>query len=119
MLYESNTTEKSINVCGQEEIHNMKQEQLAGECQNMQLETTTIYQNKEVHVILEFPTQSDPKAEQEFISRLKEIYLRKIENGAIQKKDSALESNPDVNAVDKNNKSVYDSTHTKEEEKNE
>lgn len=50
------------------------------------------YQNKQVQVTLEFPEQSDQQAEQEFIVRLKEIYLRKIENGAIQKENLALSS---------------------------
>ena len=60
----------------------------------MQMETFTTYQNKEVRVVLEFPNRTDAKAEDEFISRLKEIYLRKIELGAWQEKESALESNP-------------------------
>ncbi len=33
--------------------------------------------NKEIKVMLEFPEQSDQKAEQEFFSRLKEICLQK------------------------------------------
>ena len=36
------------------------------------------HQNKEVKVTVEFPIQSDKVAEQEFIGRLKEMYLRKI-----------------------------------------
>jgi len=52
------------------------------------------HQNKQIQVILEFPEQSDQKAEQEFIARLKEIYLKKIENRAMQKEDSALPSPP-------------------------
>lgn len=39
---------------------------------------TTMYRGKTVKVILEFPKQPDKEAEQEFISRLKEIYLSKI-----------------------------------------
>ena len=50
------------------------------------------HRNKQIQVTLEFPEQSDPQAEQEFIVRLKEIYLRKIENGAIQKENLALSS---------------------------
>ena len=37
--------------------------------------------NKDVKVTLVFPTTSDRKAETEFIGRLKEIYLKKIETG--------------------------------------
>ena len=33
--------------------------------------------NKDIKVTLVFPTAPDPKAEAEFISRLKEIYLKK------------------------------------------
>ena len=52
------------------------------------------YQNKQVQVTLEFPEQSDPKAEQEFVSRLKTIYLEKIKIGAMQKENLALSSSP-------------------------
>lgn len=38
------------------------------------------YQNRQIKVILEFPEQSDPKVEQEFISRLKAIYLEKMKH---------------------------------------
>ncbi|MBQ6887882.1 MAG: hypothetical protein IJN54_10255 [Lachnospiraceae bacterium] len=48
--------------------------------------------NQEVKVTVEFPTQSNKVAEQEFITRLKEIYLRKIKIGAMQQKESALSS---------------------------
>ena len=48
--------------------------------------------NQEVKVTVEFPTQSDKADEQEFITRLKEIYLRKIKIGYIQQKESALSS---------------------------
>lgn len=62
------------------------------------------YQNRQVKVTLEFPGQPDQKAEQEFISRLKAIYLEKIQrahdlqdgslkkNGAGQKSGLALSS---------------------------
>lgn len=51
---------------------------------------TTTYKNSNIKVTLEFPETTDSKAEQEFISRLKEIYLRKIEIGAMQAEESAL-----------------------------
>ena len=49
-----------------------------------------IHQNKQVKVTLEFPERSDQKAEQEFISRLKAIYLKKFELKVVQKEDLAL-----------------------------
>lgn len=50
------------------------------------------YQNRQVQVTLTFPEQTDTKAEQEFVSRLKMIYLEKIKTGAWQKNDLALSS---------------------------
>ena len=47
---------------------------------DMQKETFLTYQKKKVHVVLEFPEQSDKGAEEEFVSRLKEIYLRKVKS---------------------------------------
>lgn len=49
---------------------------------------------KDVKVTLVFPTTSDSKAESEFISRLKEIYLKKIEAKAMQEETQALYYNP-------------------------
>lgn len=45
---------------------------------------------KDVRVTLKFPPTSDSKAESEFIGRLKEIYLRKIEARVMQSGESAL-----------------------------
>ncbi len=42
----------------------------------------------DVKVRLVFPTIADKRAETEFIDRLKEIYLKKIETGAMQKEGS-------------------------------
>jgi len=41
------------------------------------------HKNKEVKVTVEFPKQSSPKAEQEFVCRLKEIYLEKVKIGSM------------------------------------
>lgn len=46
------------------------------------------HKKKTVKVTVEFPVQSNPKAEQEFTDRLKEIYLEKIKNGLIQGKET-------------------------------
>lgn len=92
MLYNSNATEQKQSVCGQEETHTMNQEQVVEECQNVQIEAITTYQKKEVRVVLEFPAVADPRAEAEFQSRLKEIYLRKIKLGSMQGGESEVQS---------------------------
>ena len=51
---------------------------------------SSVYQNKQSKITLEFPEQLDTKAEQEFIDKLKNIYLKKIENGTMQEEYSAL-----------------------------
>lgn len=50
------------------------------------------YQNRQVQVTLAFPEQTDTKAEQDFVSRLKMVYLEKIKTGAWQKENLALPS---------------------------
>lgn len=57
----------------------------------------------DVKVTLVFPAITDKRAETEFIDRLKEIYLKKIETGAMQKEGSALEYSPTGKSVDLNN----------------
>ncbi len=42
-----------------------------------------VRQNKQVTVRLEFPQQSDQKAEQEFIENLKAIYFERLKDGAL------------------------------------
>lgn len=61
------------------------------------------HKNKEVKVTVEFPVQSNPKAEQEFTSRLKEIYLEKVKNGSMQGKESALPCIPTNDKEEKGN----------------
>lgn len=61
----------------------------------------TTHKNKQVHVTLEFPKQSNQKAEQEFIFRLKELYLEKIKNGACISGESALLSDKISEVEDK------------------
>ena len=46
----------------------------------MQIETFTTYQKSQVRVVLEFPEQPDMEVEKELVSRLREIYLRKIKS---------------------------------------
>lgn len=50
------------------------------------------YQNRQVQVTLAFPEQTDTKAEQDFVGRLKMLYLEKFKAGACQKKNLALSS---------------------------
>lgn len=60
---------------------------------------TTRHKNKKVNVTLEFPKQTDRKAEQEFIARLKELYLEKVKTGSCLSRDSALLSDQ-INEVE-------------------
>lgn len=50
----------------------------------VQVETFATYQKKQIRIVLDFPEQSDKKAEQEFIRGLKELYLRKIPKEVMQ-----------------------------------
>lgn len=50
------------------------------------------YKGKEVKVVLEFPTDTNEKAERVFIDTLKNVYLEKVKIRSIQKKESALSS---------------------------
>ena len=86
--------------CGQTEPHNHvnKENELAG---NM-VQYVSENGNQKVVVTLEFPKQSDKKAEQEFIGRLKEIYLKKVKVLSIQEKDSALHCISNERQEDKN-----------------
>lgn len=62
-----------------------------------------VHQSKQVKVTLTFPERSDQKAEQEFINRLKAVYLEKVENGAMQKGGLALQSPTTKDKEGKNN----------------
>ena len=48
----------------------------------MQIEKIVTRGEKQITVILEFPMKSDEKAEDEFVDKLKELYLKKVRNGA-------------------------------------
>lgn len=49
---------------------------------------------KKVKITLEFPEQANETAEQEFIGRLKEIYLEKIKKRSVRETDLTLTFNP-------------------------
>jgi len=66
-------------------------EQSMQEQSNMEtMEFMVDYRKKEIKVTVEFPRNTVEQAEQEFISRLKEIYLKKIKVLSMQEKESAL-----------------------------
>lgn len=47
----------------------------------MQIEKLITRGEKKISVILEFPLQSDEKAEHELVDKLKELYLKKVRIG--------------------------------------
>lgn len=66
------------------------------------IEFNTSYRNKNVTVHLEFPEQQNEKAAEDFISRLKNIYLKKIESKTMQLRESALQCISTNEKEDKN-----------------
>lgn len=92
MLYNNNVLKQPETEYGQSESNKISQEQVVGECGSVQLETFTTYQNKGIKVVLEFPKESDKKAESEFIDMLKGIYLNKIQIGSMQSDSEAVQS---------------------------
>lgn len=80
--------ENKITTSNQSQSEQSMQEQ-----SNMEtIEFMVDYRKKEIKVTLEFPKNTAEQAEQEFISRLKEIYLKKIKVLSMQEKESALHS---------------------------
>lgn len=72
----------------------INQEQSTGDCHTVQIEQQQFSQNKNIKILLEFPTVVNEKAEEEFKNFLKELYLRKYEIGSIQRELQALKSPP-------------------------
>lgn len=83
-----------------ENNNNVKRSITEQEQQRVEQVECSSSKNKDIKVTLVFPTASDSKAETEFISRLKEIYLRKIETGAMQEREEALYSQSTDRSVD-------------------
>lgn len=77
-----------------EENSNVKRRIVEQEQKRVEQVECSSNKTKDVKVTLIFPTASDSKAETEFISRLKEIYLKKIEAKAMQEETQALYYNP-------------------------
>ena len=77
----------------QAELHSNRDKKGIPEAQSMVTEICS-KKCKKVKITLEFPERTDEMAEQEFIGRLKEIYLEKIKKGSMQETDLALTFNP-------------------------
>ena len=60
------------------------------------------YEKKTIKLHLEFPKQSDKNAEQEFIERLKEIYLKKLDLESVQSKNPEVQSQTTKEKGEKN-----------------
>lgn len=58
------------------------------------LEFTLPYKNKEVTIHLEFPDEQNQEAADDFISRLKELYLKKIKIQSGRGENPSLYSQP-------------------------
>lgn len=86
----SKSNKMTVRSDSEQEIMKSKQE----------IQFTKSYRNKNVTIHLEFPSQSDEKATDDFFSRLKEIYLKKLEIKSMQLRDSALQC---VNTKEKEN----------------
>ncbi len=86
-----------------EKNNNVKRSIAEQEQQRVEQVECSSSKNKDIKVTLVFPTTSDSKAETEFISRLKEIYLKKIETEAMQERDGALQSQSTNRSVDLSN----------------
>ena len=81
----------SVSAYNQSEIHINKNKSSNSEEPKMNSYSyITKHKNRAVNVIVEFPIQTNLKAEKEFISRLKELYLEKIKIGSCNNQDSAL-----------------------------
>lgn len=98
-MYRSKADSEQANSAeyGKSKPHNyVKSNRLRDVYMDLGTENKTVYsltyQNRQVQVTLAFPEQTDTKAEQDFVSRLKMIYLEKIKTGAWQKNDLALSS---------------------------
>lgn len=100
---EYNTTESnSITTSNQTEQATMQEEKLITCTENL-LEFIAPYKNQEITIHLEFPEQQDEVAAVDFISRLKEIYLKKIKIQSMQGEIPALQCNTTREEEDKAN----------------
>lgn len=106
MIYHANALKQTQNNDFEFEIvksnkmvvRNVLEQELMEDSQEIKF--TKTYRNKNVTIHLEFPTQSNEKATDDFFSRLKEIYLKKMEIKSMQLREAALQC---VNTKEKEN----------------
>lgn len=94
MLYNANSIKQTQQGYEQAVTNTINQEQSTGDCNTVQIEQQLSVQNKNIKVILEFPTVANEKAEEEFQDFLKGLYLKKLEIGSMQREPQALKSPP-------------------------
>lgn len=94
MLYNANSIKQTQQGYEQAVTNTINQEQSTGDCNTVQIEQQLSVQNKNIKVILEFPTVANEKAEEEFKDFLKGLYLKKLEIGSMQREPQALKSPP-------------------------
>lgn len=100
---EYNTTESnSITTSNHQEQATMQEENIITCTENL-LEFTAPYGNKEVTIHLEFPEHENEEVTNDFINRLKEIYLKKIKLQSMQGENPALYSQSTNEEEDKAN----------------
>lgn len=94
MLYNTNAIKQTQQGYEQAVTNSINQEQSTGDCNTVQIEQQLSVRNKNIKVILEFPTVVNEKAEEEFKDFLKGLYLKKLEIGSMQRDPQALKSPP-------------------------
>ncbi len=94
MLYNANSIKQTQQGYEQAVTNSINQEQSTGDCNTVQIEQQLSVQNKNIKVVLEFPTVANEKAEEEFKDFLKGLYLKKLEIGSMQREPQALKSPP-------------------------
>lgn len=94
MLYNANATKRTRQGYEQAVMNIINQEQSTGDCRTVQIEQQLSIQNKNIKVVLEFPTVANEKAEEEFKDFLKGLYLKKVKIGSMQREPQALKSSP-------------------------
>lgn len=121
MLYNTNATKQTQQGYEQAATNSINQEQSTGDCNTVQIEQQLSVQNKNIKVVLEFPTVANEKAEEEFKDFLKGLYLKKLEIGSMQREPQSLISSPtgrkageSSTATSTNNRNNTNENNTKE-----
>ena len=92
MHYNTNAIKQTKQGYEQAVTNSINQEQSTGDCNTVQIEQQLSIQNKNIKVVLEFPTVANKQAEEEFKDFLKGLYLKKLEIGSMQREPQALKS---------------------------